>query len=219
MIKNRDLAMPLCTELEAWCKAQKLPYLCADELAKKSFLNPLQREWISDFCRRWEEIKALESLQVSKGSVGKHDWALGPKCEDGYPVFVDDRQLCYRKTLHEAAQYALKIIAELIADGDYRLNDKPAGFLPPTISREKSTSTEESTDSKSKTGFAVVANRRGDLHMQSFHTTEVSATTALSRIVDTDPVHVIPAKVNFAENGNIRLWTEDTSKVTSMQRR
>lgn len=68
-----------------------------------------------------------------KGSVGRHDWAVGQKREDGFPTFVDDRQLSYRKTPLAAKEYALEIIARLQADGDYRLNDKPAGFLPPVL--------------------------------------------------------------------------------------
>lgn len=68
-----------------------------------------------------------------KGSVGKHDWVIGKKCEDGYPVFVDDRQLSYRSTPSDAMDLALTIIARLQHDGDYRLNDKPAGFSPPPL--------------------------------------------------------------------------------------
>lgn len=70
-----------------------------------------------------------------RGSIGIHDWVLGKRCEDGIPVFVDDRQLSYRKTPEQAKAYALEIIARLQADGDYRLNDKPAGFLPPALGR------------------------------------------------------------------------------------
>lgn len=72
--------------------------------------------------------------QAKKGEVGRHDWAIGDGCEDGFPVFVDDRQLAYRQTQDLAQAYALEIIARLQADGDYRLNDKPAGFLPPPLS-------------------------------------------------------------------------------------
>lgn len=67
------------------------------------------------------------------GHRGMHDWALGKSCEDGIPVFVDDRQLAYRKTAETAMSYAMEIIERLQADGDYRLNDRPAGFLPPTL--------------------------------------------------------------------------------------
>ena len=66
-----------------------------------------------------------------QGEVGKHDWCIGEGCEDGYPVFVDDRQLSYRATTELAQEYALSVIADLQADGDYRLNDRPSGFLPP----------------------------------------------------------------------------------------
>ncbi|MDO8728527.1 MAG: hypothetical protein Q7K26_01400 [bacterium] len=70
---------------------------------------------------------------MMRGEVGLHDWSVGHGCEDGYPVFVDDRQLSYRKTPELAKDYAMQIIASIQADGDYRLNDKPAGFLPPPL--------------------------------------------------------------------------------------
>lgn len=69
------------------------------------------------------------------GSVRLHDWVIGEECEDGFSVFVDDRQLSYRPTPSAAKAYALDIIARLEADGDYRLNDKPAGFLPPALKK------------------------------------------------------------------------------------
>lgn len=72
-------------------------------------------------------------LPETRGSIGKHDWCIGKWTEDGFAVFVDDRQLSYRKSHDEAVAYAKDIIARLIADGDYRLNDKPSGFLPPAI--------------------------------------------------------------------------------------
>jgi hypothetical protein len=68
-----------------------------------------------------------------KSAVCEHDWAIGIKCEDGYPVFVDDRQLSYRPTQQAAKAYALEIIARLQADGNYSLNDKPHGFMPPDL--------------------------------------------------------------------------------------
>jgi len=74
-----------------------------------------------------------EVFSERKGSVRRHDWAIGEECEDGFPVYVDDRQLSYRPTPTTAKNYALEIIARLEADDDYRLNDKPAGFLPPPL--------------------------------------------------------------------------------------
>lgn len=70
------------------------------------------------------------TTQMFKGSLGKHDWAIGDRCEDGYLVFVDDRPLSYRNTIEDAISLSFHIIARLKADGDYRLNDKPAGFSP-----------------------------------------------------------------------------------------
>lgn len=67
------------------------------------------------------------------GEYRGHDWSIGKGCEDGYPVFVDDVQLSYRASVEEAQQYAQEVIERLIADGDYRLYDKPAGFMPPAL--------------------------------------------------------------------------------------
>lgn len=72
-------------------------------------------------------------MQQISGSVGKHDWSVGVPGPDGYPVFVDDRQLSYRSTLDKAITCAFGILARLRVDGDYRLNDKPAGFMPPHL--------------------------------------------------------------------------------------
>lgn len=68
-----------------------------------------------------------------KGAVGKHDWAIGIRCEDGYPVFVDDSPLPLQPTQMEAKLYAQAFITRLQADGDYLLNDKPEGFMPPPL--------------------------------------------------------------------------------------
>lgn len=75
----------------------------------------------------------VEKGKRISGQIGRHDWAIGETCEDGVPVFVDDRQLSYRKDVGAAKAYAHEIIARLQADGDYRLNDRPAGFLPPSL--------------------------------------------------------------------------------------
>ncbi len=61
-------------------------------------------------------------------------------------------------------------------------------------------------------GFAVVAKRRGNWCMRSFHVSETSAATTLRMTVDSDPLQVIPAKVIFAENGNVRLWSSNMSR-------
>ena len=98
--------------------------------------------YLVDSSSPWFPVKESE-LQLDeddradlKGSVDKHDWAIGIKCEDGYPVFVDDCQLSYRLTQQAAKQYALALIERLQADGDYRLDDKPRGFLPPALSMD-----------------------------------------------------------------------------------
>lgn len=47
----------LTTELEAYCAAQSIPYLSADELIHEE-LTPEQRRWVSDFILRWEAVDA-----------------------------------------------------------------------------------------------------------------------------------------------------------------
>lgn len=65
-----------------------------------------------------------------KGTVGKHEWAIGIRREDGYPVFVDERPLPCQPTQKEAKSAALETIRRLQAEGDELLSDKPEGYLP-----------------------------------------------------------------------------------------
>lgn len=97
------------------------------------------RRYLLDWDCPWFPVKESQ-LQLDeddrdnlKGAVGKHDWAIGIKCEDGYPVFVDDCQLSHQATQMDAKTFAMEIIVRLQADGDYRLDDKPQGFLPPEL--------------------------------------------------------------------------------------
>lgn len=70
--------------------------------------------------------------------IGKHDWCVSERTADGYLVYVDDRPVSYRHSLDAARRLALDVIDRCFADGDYRLNDKPAGFMPPAIPDQKS---------------------------------------------------------------------------------
>lgn len=112
------------------------------EAQAKALAFPSVEEMIQD--QTWLEVEgllrstkhglALQGVEDDlKGSVGKHDWCIGKECGDGFLVFVDDRPLSYRSTPLAAKEYAQEIIARLQADGDYRLNDRPAGFLPPRL--------------------------------------------------------------------------------------
>lgn len=89
--------------------------------------------WLNQIAKYKADLAELGVAEITNGSMGKHDWAIGKACGDGIPVFVDDRQLSYRESPEAARAYALEIIERLQADGDYRLNDKPAGFLPPPL--------------------------------------------------------------------------------------
>lgn len=80
------------------------------------------------------EVRTTRPTDYAKGSIGKHDWIVGEwVLSEGFPVYVDDRQLTHRLTMVAAINYALGVIQRLQEDGDYRLNDKPAGFMPPPI--------------------------------------------------------------------------------------
>jgi hypothetical protein len=58
----------------------------------------------------------------------------------------------------------------------------------------------------SASGFGVIAHQyHGDV-LRSFHGTAEYASSVLKRTVDTDPLRIEAIKVNFAKNGNIRLW-------------
>ncbi len=46
----------MCAELEAWCKAQGLPYLSADELVVEATLTPEQSTFLRDFMKRWDAM-------------------------------------------------------------------------------------------------------------------------------------------------------------------
>jgi hypothetical protein len=54
-IKTPPTEASLCAELEAWCKAQGLPYLSADELAVLE-LTAEQREYVSNFMKLWDAL-------------------------------------------------------------------------------------------------------------------------------------------------------------------
>lgn len=44
----------LCDELEAYCKAQGLPFMSADELALRPGVTTEQARWLSEFGARWD---------------------------------------------------------------------------------------------------------------------------------------------------------------------
>jgi hypothetical protein len=45
----------LCDEYDAWCMHQRLPPVDADEQLCGR-VTEAQRQWLQDFCKRWEEI-------------------------------------------------------------------------------------------------------------------------------------------------------------------
>lgn len=53
-MKHGDRLNELSAELEAYCEAQRLPYLSADEMLHYLTLDEDQRRWLSDFVLRWD---------------------------------------------------------------------------------------------------------------------------------------------------------------------
>lgn len=49
----------MCDELKTWCLEANLPYLSADELLYEN-LTERQREWVSDFMARWDDLMSKE---------------------------------------------------------------------------------------------------------------------------------------------------------------
>ena len=45
----------LCQEYDEWCARQDLPNVDAYELLSRQVTKE-QREWLQDFCKRWEKI-------------------------------------------------------------------------------------------------------------------------------------------------------------------
>ena len=106
---------------------------CADGVKLGAEWHGSVEDSLRRFAARNERHRALLDTAPASGSIGKHDWTIGAETGDGYLVHVDDRPIAYRASPRLAICYALSIIARLQADGDYRLNDKPAGFPPPAL--------------------------------------------------------------------------------------
>lgn len=113
-------------------RGQRISVVCIDDIN-------LTASWAGSVETSLDQFKLhhpLYRLMVGyhgRGVAGVHEWHIGERCEDGYLVFVDDRPLSYRKTFHLAQAHAFEMIMRIQSDGDYRLNDKPLGFLPPAV--------------------------------------------------------------------------------------
>jgi hypothetical protein len=59
---------------------------------------------------------------------------------------------------------------------------------------------------KENIGFCVSAHRYHGQVLISFHETKQSAVAALATTIDCDALCVIPGKVVYASNGNVRYW-------------
>ena len=59
---------------------------------------------------------------------------------------------------------------------------------------------------KMKNVFVVAAKRNSGFTLKSFHQNMCLANKAMLSTIDVDALQVIPAKIQFAKNGNVRLW-------------
>ena len=53
----------LSEELRAWCRANGLPYLGANDLRARDDLPAVQQAWLERFCARWDEFMASETAR------------------------------------------------------------------------------------------------------------------------------------------------------------
>ena len=54
--------------------------------------------------------------------------------------------------------------------------------------------------------FVVAAARNCNEFLRSHHIDRKSAEIALKMTIDTDRLRVVPAEIEFAANGNVRIW-------------
>lgn len=54
--------------------------------------------------------------------------------------------------------------------------------------------------------FVVAAGRNGNEFLRSHHIDRKSAEIALKMTIDTDRLIVVAAEIEFAANGNVRIW-------------
>ena len=57
-----------------------------------------------------------------------------------------------------------------------------------------------------KNVFVVAAKRYHGLTLKSYHETLFMARETIIKSIDADALQVVPAKIQFAKNGNVRLW-------------
>lgn len=141
----------LCDELEAYCKAQGLPYMSADELAASDHPNDEQREWLRDFCERWERWEAQHERAggavdavadaegwgiFNGGELQRDDEANTFASDDDARAYVE-RMAAAGSPVHAAALRRLAIVkaAGAMLDGA-ELADQArqlAKFSPPAV--------------------------------------------------------------------------------------
>lgn len=132
---NTLLVVELATEQAAAEKAIQCIFDFFDELESAPFASKrsldTSTQHISEFFSHLDVTPFMQSRETDfSGTIGKHSWYVREAGEEGFAVFVDDRQLSYRETLLKAQAYAKQIIKRIQDNGDYYLYDKPAGFVP-----------------------------------------------------------------------------------------
>ncbi len=49
-----DRMAPLIAEYDTWLAAEGLTPMCAQELLAEDYIKPAQRQWLTDYVRRWD---------------------------------------------------------------------------------------------------------------------------------------------------------------------
>ena len=54
--------------------------------------------------------------------------------------------------------------------------------------------------------FVIAATRNSNLFLVSFYESMELANKAMCKTIDADALQIVPAQIQFAKNGNVRLW-------------
>ena len=56
MVINMNAIEKLIKELNDFQSDNKLPHICANEQALENYVNDWQRNYLIDFCNRWDKV-------------------------------------------------------------------------------------------------------------------------------------------------------------------
>jgi hypothetical protein len=106
--KPADPLDVLCNELQAWCTANGLPYIDAEELGMSAHVNDAQRDWLVDFCLRWDAAEREREAVISDLARTERDVALIRR------IRADAAALADRDAHRQPGMTATKALAALI---------------------------------------------------------------------------------------------------------